>query len=68
MWEVYLEELGVAGAVGGRVEDGVSVVEDILRAECFIKVSPAVLDEGYPPLGGEILDKLRGKVGAAASK
>ena len=31
--EIYLEEFGVAGAVGGAVEEGVGVVEDVFGGE-----------------------------------
>ena len=48
--EVYLEELGVAGAVGGRVEDGIGIVEDVLRAEGLLKVSLAVFNKFQPQL------------------
>ena len=34
--EVYLEELGVTGAVGRRVKNSISVVEDILRTKGFL--------------------------------
>ena len=43
--EVYLEELGIAGAVVRRVEDSIGIVENILRAKGLIKVSLAVFDE-----------------------
>jgi len=40
--EVDLQELSIALAVGGGVEDGVDVVEDILRAECRGEVKSVI--------------------------
>lgn len=43
--EVDFEKLGVTGAVGGAVEDGVSVVENVFRAEGGFEVALPVGDE-----------------------
>ncbi len=67
--EVGLEELGVALAVFGRVEDGVQVVEDIFGAEGSL-VAPA-LAIGYPRQPqprAEIADERGGEVGTAATR
>jgi hypothetical protein len=51
--EVDLQELGIALAVGGRVEDGLDVVEDVLRAEGGGQVAVAVGDEREAEAGCE---------------
>jgi hypothetical protein len=52
-WEVDLQELSVALAVGWGVEDGIDIVEDVLRAECRGEVAVAVGDEREAEAGGE---------------
>ena len=65
-WEVDLQELGIALAVGGGVEDGVDVVEDVLRAEGGGQVAVAVGDEFEAEAGGEGGDEIGVEVGDAA--
>ena len=65
--EVDLQELCVALAVGGRVEDGVDVIEDVLRAEGGGQVAVAVGDEREAEAGSEGRDEIMAEVGDAMS-
>ena len=64
--KVDLQELGVALAVGGGVEEGVDVVENILRAERRGQVAVAVGDEFQAEAGGEGGDEIGIEVGDTA--
>ena len=55
--EVDFEEFGVARAVGGRVEDGVHVVEDVFWAKGLLEVAFAVGDELHLEFFGDVGDE-----------
>ncbi len=61
--EVALEEVGVALAIAGRVEDGVEVAEDIFGAEGGRAVAPAIGDPRQPQPLGHVADERGREVG-----
>jgi hypothetical protein len=63
--EVDLQELGIAQTVGGRVEDGIDVVENVLRAEGGGQVAVAVGDERETEAGSEGGDEIMIDIGGA---
>src|SRR4030042_2082521 len=65
--EIRLEELSVAAAVGGRMEDSVGIIEDILGAEVGIEVACAILNKVQSQPFRDVIDELPAQVGATAS-
>ena len=64
--EVDLQKLGVPLPIARRVEDGVDVVEDVLRPEGRLTVSPPVGDEFEAELLLHLGDELGAEVRDAA--
>ncbi len=65
--EIYLEELGIARAIGRRMKDGVHVMEHILRPERLLQIALAIRHKLQIELAGDIRDEGWREVGTTTA-